>query len=109
VNRLRKLIAVVFLSGALSGLLFVIQHFAIFPLIEKAEIYESADEPEHHDDEGWRPTDGLERVAALIHPFIFLSILTTGMFWLSSGSIGGLLYQRWGYAGSEGRSDCVSD
>jgi cobalt transporter subunit CbtA len=66
VNRLRKLIVVVFLTGVLAGLLlFVIQRFTIFPLIAKAEIYESADEPRlggtHHDDQEWRPADGVER------------------------------------------------
>jgi hypothetical protein len=36
--------------------------------------------------------------ASLIHQFALVSILTTGIFWIALGSIGGLLYQRFGYA-----------
>jgi cobalt transporter subunit CbtA len=34
----------------------------------------------------------------LIHRFTALSILTTGIFWIALGSVGGLLYQRSGFA-----------
>jgi len=54
-------------AGTLAGLLlFVVQQFTIFPLIEKAELYESAaqkSDAHHHEDEGWRPADGFERTA----------------------------------------------
>jgi cobalt transporter subunit CbtA len=67
VTRLRKLVYVILTSGTLAGLLlFVLQHFTIFPLIEKAEVYESAAEKSdahHHRDEGWRPANGVERTA----------------------------------------------
>lgn len=63
----RKLAYVILASGALAGLLlFVVQHFTIYPLIEKAEVYESAaekSEPHHHADEGWKPANGMERTA----------------------------------------------
>jgi predicted cobalt transporter CbtA len=36
--------------------------------------------------------------ASLIHQFALASILTTGIFWVALGSIGGLLYRRFGYA-----------
>jgi cobalt transporter subunit CbtA len=74
VDCLRKLAYVVLASGTIAGLLlFVVQHFTIFPLIEKAEIYESAAEtsnPHQHEDESWRPADGLERT-------IFTALTTT--------------------------------
>jgi predicted cobalt transporter CbtA len=67
VNRFRKLVYVVLASSTLAGLLlFVVQHFTIFPLIEKAEVYESAAEKSdkhHHTDQGWRPADGFERTS----------------------------------------------
>ena len=53
----------VLLSGVIAGLfLFAVQHYTIFPLIEKAETFEAA-APHHHEDEGWRPGDGMERNA----------------------------------------------
>jgi hypothetical protein len=65
VDRFRTLISVVLVSGTLAGLLlFAVQHFSIFPLIEKAEVYESAAEhsmPGAHDDDGWHPSSGTER------------------------------------------------
>lgn len=66
-NRFRKLIYVILTSGILAGLLlFLVQHFTIFPLIQKAEVYESAAEKSdlhHHADEGWKPANGTERTA----------------------------------------------
>jgi cobalt transporter subunit CbtA len=54
------------LVGAISGLLlFVVQHFTVFPMIEKAEVYESRAEQAmpgmHHEEEAWHPADGVER------------------------------------------------
>lgn len=65
-DRFRTLISVALVSGTMAGLLlFTVQHFTIFPLIEKAEAYESAAEQNmpgmHHEDEGWRPSSGKER------------------------------------------------
>lgn len=65
-DRFRKLVSVVLLSGSIAGLLlFVVQHFTTYPLIEKAEVYESAARLRmpgmDHDDEGWQPSNGLER------------------------------------------------
>jgi cobalt transporter subunit CbtA len=60
--------SVVLVSGTIAGLLlFVLQHIAVFPLIEKAEVYESAaahgsSDSSHHD-EGWRPAEGFQRIA----------------------------------------------
>jgi cobalt transporter subunit CbtA len=39
--------------------------------------------------------------AQLVHQFASISILTTGMFWIALGSIGGFLYRRSGYADEE--------
>jgi cobalt transporter subunit CbtA len=219
VSRFRTLMSVVLISGTIAGLLlFAVQHFTTFPLIEKAETFENAAEP-HHDEGSWHPSEGTERTlftalttvvsaigfaglllgaaaikpvalnwhkgalwglaafvcvdlapawglppqppgvpvadlyerqlwwlatailtaigiwlvvdgrksfwirlggllvmllphiagaptatgenpvpAQLIHQFALLSILTTGMFWLALGAVGGLLYQRSGYA-----------
>ncbi len=65
-NRFRGLVSLALISGTIAGLLlFAVQHFAIFPLIEKAETYESAARRSmpgmEHEDEGWQPADGLER------------------------------------------------
>src|ERR1700677_3957030 len=65
-GRFRKLASVAILSGTIVGLLlFAVQHFTIFPLIEKAEVYESAAEAQmsgmNHEDEGWHPANGFER------------------------------------------------
>lgn len=62
--RFRKLIYLILASGTIAGLLlFAVQHLTIYPLIERAEVYESAAEKAslHHHDEGWQPADGLER------------------------------------------------
>ena len=62
-DRFRKLATVALLSGTLVGLfLFVVQHFTIFPLIQKAEVYESAADkqmPWHASTmtRGWHPAD----------------------------------------------------
>jgi cobalt transporter subunit CbtA len=66
VRRFRNLMSVVLLSGFLAGLLlFAVQHFAIFPLIQRAEVYETA--AEHampgmsHEEDEWHPSNGAER------------------------------------------------
>jgi cobalt transporter subunit CbtA len=66
VDRFRGLIFLAVISGTVAGLLlFAVQHFAIFPLIEKAETYESAARQSmpgmEHEDEGWQPANGVER------------------------------------------------
>jgi predicted cobalt transporter CbtA len=65
VDRFRSLATVILLSGTIAGLLlFTVEHYTTFPLIEKAEVYESAaqhrenDAHHHEDDEGWRPAEG---------------------------------------------------
>jgi len=75
VDRFSKLISVILVSGTIAGLLlFVVQRFTTFPLIEKAEVYESAAESMpgmRHDDEGWKPSEGIERT--------LLTALTSGL------------------------------
>jgi cobalt transporter subunit CbtA len=65
-GRFRSLMSVALLSGTAAGLLlFAVQHFTVFPLIEKAEVYESA--ADHSmpgiDSEAaeWHPAEGAER------------------------------------------------
>ena len=65
-NRFRTLMTAVLGAGIIAGLLlFVVQHFTIVPLIEKAEVYETAADQRmpgmHHEDEGWQPAEGTER------------------------------------------------
>ncbi len=52
-------------SGAVAGLLlFAVQHFAVVPLIEAAETYETAaHQSMPHDDVGWQPADGWQRTS----------------------------------------------
>ena len=76
--RLRKLLSLVLASGTIAGLLlFAVQHFAIVPLIEKAEVYESAADaasPHHHEDEGWKPADGWERTGYTVATTVLTAI-----------------------------------
>ncbi len=65
-DNFRKLISAVLLAGLIAGLLlFAVQHFTIFPLIQKAEVYESAAEHRsphaEHEEAAWHPADGTER------------------------------------------------
>jgi cobalt transporter subunit CbtA len=75
-TRFRGLIALAIVSGVLAGLLlFAAQRVVVFPLIQQAEVYESAAEARaeagtaaklsgmSHSDEGWQPAEGLERTS----------------------------------------------
>ncbi len=66
-ERFRSLMMAVLLSGLAAGLvLFGTRHWLVVPLIQQAEIYESAAHdamPEMgHEDEGWQPAEGFERI-----------------------------------------------
>lgn len=58
---------VVFASGAFSGFaLFLIQRLTVIPLIRTGETYEAGQRansgaPHEEEEEGWQPTEGLER------------------------------------------------
>ncbi len=77
-SRFRKLMFVVFVSGALAGLaLFVMQRFTIIPLIETAETYEAAQYVNSgiaHEEEGWQPKKGWERSS-----FTAMTTILTGI------------------------------
>jgi len=81
-DRFRHMMTVVLLSGTAAGfILFAAQHFAIVPLIQKAEVYEKAGEEAaiaagigHHHDEGWQPAEGWERTS-----FTALATVLTGI------------------------------
>ena len=81
----RKLVSVVLISGAVAGaLLFFLQHFTTFPLIEKAEVYESAAEklsPHHHEEEAWQPQDGMERTLYTAASTLLAGIGFAFVFW----------------------------
>jgi cobalt transporter subunit CbtA len=61
----QKLLLLAIVSGTVAGLLwFGAQSVAVIPLIQKAEVYESAHEAAHgtHDEDGeWKPKDGWQR------------------------------------------------
>lgn len=66
-SQFRRLAWIALLSGTIAGLvLFALQHWTVIPVIEQAEAFETA--AQHalaghvHDDEGWQPADGPERV-----------------------------------------------
>jgi cobalt transporter subunit CbtA len=65
VNSFNKLISIILLAGTSAGLLlFTVQHFTTFPLIEKSEVYESAADKMpgmQHEAEGWKPAEGVQR------------------------------------------------
>ena len=77
-SRFRKLMFVVFVSGALAGFaLFVVQHFTIIPLIETAETYEAAQDANSgiaHKEEGWQSKKGWERTS-----FTAITTILTGI------------------------------
>jgi cobalt transporter subunit CbtA len=59
VNRFKSLTAVVLIAGTAAGLLlFFLQHFAVFPLIERGETYEAHEQPAPGE---WMPAEGTER------------------------------------------------
>ena len=65
----------VFGSGALAGLaLFSVQHFTVIALIQAAETYETAHSGAAHEDVGWQPTGGWERIS-----FRALTTMLTGI------------------------------
>jgi len=88
VSRFRKLMSVVFLSGTLAGLaLFVVQRLTVIPLIETAESYEAAQHANSgapHEEEGWQPANGRERIfftaiATILTGIGFAAILFGGL------------------------------
>ena len=78
-NQFRRLMLVALSSGALAGLLlFAVQHFAVVPLIESAEAYETAAHAptagDAHDHEAWQPADGWQRTSFTALATILTSI-----------------------------------
>ena len=74
-SQFRKLMLAVFGSGALAGLaLFSVQHFTVIALIQAAETYETAHSGAAHEDVGWQPTGGWERIS-----FRALTTMLTGI------------------------------
>jgi cobalt transporter subunit CbtA len=106
VLRFRKLVSLALVSGTLAGLLlFLVQRFTVIPLIQKAEVYESAAEKSnthHHEDEGWQPSEGFERtaytlIATVVTAIGFSAVLfgVAGLFQVTLSWRNGLL---WGLA-----------
>jgi predicted cobalt transporter CbtA len=105
VNSFNKLISIILLAGTCSGsLLFAVQHFTTFPLIEKSEVYEAAADkmPGMHDDEGWKPAEGLQRtlfrVLTTVLAAIGFSALLFGIIALKPISLDWKSGAFWGFA-----------
>lgn len=79
-HEFRKLTRVSLVAGTLAGLvLTILQHFAVTPLIETAETYETAGQAESsaahtHEDQSWRPANGWQRTSLTM-----LTTLLTGI------------------------------
>jgi cobalt transporter subunit CbtA len=81
VDRFRRLILAALVAGATAGLvLFAIQHVTIVPLIAVAEGFEDAAEQAPaasghvHEDEGWQPAPGLQRIGLTAATTMFSGI-----------------------------------
>lgn len=79
-------------SGTIAGLLlFFVQRFTTFPLIQKAEVYEEADaqkETPHaheHGHEAWQPADGTERTLYTVVTTTAAGIGFALVFWGAAG------------------------
>jgi cobalt transporter subunit CbtA len=106
-NHFRHLMLVAFASGAMAGfILFVVQRFTVIPLIEAAETYETAAQQAHsdaaHDEQGWQPADGWQRmsftaVTTMLSAIGFAGILF-GFLALSGKRISARLGALWGLA-----------
>ncbi len=106
-DRFRQLMLVVLSSGVLAGLaLFVIQHFTIIPLIEKAETYETVAQQSNpgmiHSEEGWHPAQGWERTSLTALTTILTGIGFAALLFGSASLTGNRLDARrgalWGLA-----------
>ena len=100
----RKLAVVSILAGAIAGLVwFAVQYFAVVPLIQKAEVFESSNHPGRPEETAWHPDEGWERdtftAAATVLTAIGLSAVLFGVI----HSLGRTLNARrgllWGLAG----------
>jgi cobalt transporter subunit CbtA len=111
VNRFRKLTSIILVAGTAAGLLlFLMQHFTIFPLIQRAEVYESTEERSmaemHHSavpvDHEWSPADGIERtlftVLATVLTAIGFAALLFGVAALQPASLDWRKGALWGLA-----------
>jgi cobalt transporter subunit CbtA len=103
VSQFRKLMLVVLVSGAAAGFaLFAVQHFTVIPLIEKAEVYETAAHPAPHEDEGWQPADGWQRTSftavATVLSGIGFAALLFGSMALTGRPVGTRRGALWGMA-----------
>lgn len=106
-SQFRKLMLVVFSSGALAGLaLFAVQHFTVIPLIETAETYEAAAHQaishSDHEGEGWRPANGWQRtsftaLATMLSSIGFAAVLF-GLVALTGRSVNAQRGALWGLA-----------
>jgi cobalt transporter subunit CbtA len=85
VQQFRRLVYLGGVSGTLAAfLLFFLQHYTTFPLIQRAEVYESAAEklnPHHHEEEAWQPQEGTERTLYTAASTLLAGIGFALIFW----------------------------
>jgi predicted cobalt transporter CbtA len=107
VSPFRKLTVAVFGAGAIAGLvLFVLQYFTVVPLIQSAEIYETAAHQAHFqdtkEDEGWHPAEGWQRSSLTALTIVLTSIgfaaILFGLMALSGKNIDARHGALWGLA-----------
>ena len=90
-DRFRRLVVGALLAGSLAGLmLFAVQHVALVPLIDVAEGFEEAAAHAYaaaghvHEDEGWQPAPGFQRIGltaatTMLSGIGFASVLLAAM------------------------------
>jgi cobalt transporter subunit CbtA len=104
VAEFRRLALVSILSGTIAGLVwFTVQYFAVVPLIQKAEVFESLNHETHAEEIGWHPGSGGERNALAAASTVLTAIgLSAVLFGIIHG-LGRTLDARrgllWGLAG----------
>ena len=109
---MRRLFLYSVLSGAVAGLLwFAVQYFAVVPLIEKAETFESKQQPDHnanatphqHDADEWHPANGWQRNSLTAAATVLTGIGLSAILFGSIAALGRTIDTRsgllWGIAG----------
>jgi cobalt transporter subunit CbtA len=104
VSEFRRLALTSILSGAIAGLVwFAVQYFAVVPLIQQAEVFESSNQHAHPENSAWHPSDGRERnaftAASTVLTAIGLSAVLFGMVHALGRTLNARRGLLWGVAG----------
>ena len=103
-SEFRRLALAAILSGAIAGLVwFAVQHFAVVPLIQQAEAFESSNQHGHPEESAWHPKEGSERNAFTGVATVLTSIGFSAVLFGTVHALGRTLNARrgllWGIAG----------